>query len=160
MPALSYLIWLPALCGVLGALLAGRGTGRNATSGAERVPGAIALVGAVATLGLAIGYIADFKTGHTGLQHVTDRVWISALGIHYKLGLDGLNLFLVALTALLFAGALVAANLRRWERPRLFYFQFMLAESAVLGAFLAQDLALFVVFFDLMLIPFYFLLQT
>jgi NADH-quinone oxidoreductase subunit M len=92
------------------------------------------------------------------LSHVTDIVWIAALGIHYKLGVDGLNVFLVGLTALLFAAAVLAANLRRWERPRLFYFQFMLAESAVLGAFLAQDLALFVAFFDLMLVPFYFLI--
>jgi NADH-quinone oxidoreductase subunit M len=48
--------------------------------------------------------------------------------------------------------------MREWERPKLFYLHFMLAESAVLGAFLAQDLALFVAFFDLMLIPFYFLI--
>ena len=66
-------------------------------------------------------------------------------------------MFLVGLTTLLFAAATLAANLRTWERPRLFCFHFMLAESAVLGAFLAQDLALFVAFFDLMLIPFYFL---
>src|SRR5437660_798726 len=65
---------------------------------------------------------------------------------------------LVALAALLFAAATLSASLRSWERPRLFYFHFMLAESAVLGAFLAQDLALFVAFFDLMLIPFYFLI--
>src|SRR5207248_8843224 len=74
------------------------------------------------------------------------------------LGVDGLNLFLIALAALLFATAIGAANLREWDRPRLFYFHFALAESAVLGAFCAQDLALFVVFFDLMLIPFYFLI--
>ena len=80
------------------------------------------------------------------------------LGIHYKLGLDGLNLFLVLTTTVLFAAALLAANLREWERPRLFYFMFGLAESGVLGAFCAQDLALFVAFFDLMLIPFYFLI--
>jgi NADH-quinone oxidoreductase subunit M len=92
------------------------------------------------------------------LQHVTDIVWISELGIHYKLGIDGLNVFLVGLTTLLFAAAVLASNLRSWERPKLFYFHFMLAESAVLGAFLAQDLALFVAFFDLMLIPFYFLI--
>jgi NADH-quinone oxidoreductase subunit M len=47
--------------------------------------------------------------------------------------------------------------LREWERPRSYYFHFGLAESAVLGAFCAQDLALFVAFFDLMLIPFYFM---
>jgi NADH-quinone oxidoreductase subunit M len=157
MPPLSILIWLPALCGVLGALLAGRSPiGRN-----ERIPGALALVGSVAALALAIGYIADFHSGTSGLQHVTDVVWIAALGIHYKLGISGLNVFLVGLTTLLFAAAVLASNLRTEFRPpraRLFYFHFMLAESAVLGAFLAQDLALFVAFFDLMLIPFYFLI--
>jgi NADH-quinone oxidoreductase subunit M len=146
--ALSVLIWLPLACGLLGAVLGLR---------SERLPGAVALVGSVVALGLAIGYIADYTPG-AGLQHVTDVVWIAALGIHYKLGVSGLNVMLVGLTTLLFAAALLSANLRDWEHPRLFYFHFMLAESAVLGAFLAQDLALFVAFFDLMLIPFYFLI--
>src|SRR5256884_9241192 len=66
--------------------------------------------------------------------------------------------FLLGLAAWLSRTATLAADLRSWERPGLFYFHFMLAESAVLGAFLAQDLALFVAFFDLMLIPFYFLI--
>jgi NADH-quinone oxidoreductase subunit M len=148
---LSILIWLPAACGVLGAILALRD---------RRAPGTLALLGTVAALGLAIGYIADYGGGghpSSGLTHVTDVVWISELGIHYKLGIDGLNVMLIGLTTLLFAMATLAANLRQWNRPRLFYFHFMLAESAVLGAFLAQDLALFVAFFDLMLIPFYFL---
>jgi NADH-quinone oxidoreductase subunit M len=152
MPPLSILIWLPALCGVLGAILA------SVSERAARAPGAVALIGTVAALGLTIGYIADFHSGGASLQHVTDVVWISTLGIHYKLGVSGLNVFLVGLTTLLFAAATLAANLRSWERPKLFYFHFMLAESAVLGAFLAQDLALFVAFFDLMLIPFYFLI--
>ena len=84
-------------------------------------------------------------------------MWISALGIHYKLGLDGLNVALVVLAALLFSASLVWSSFREWDRTRSFYFHFGLAESAVLGAFCAQDLALFVAFFDLMLIPFYFL---
>ena len=171
---LSIMIWLPALCGVLGAILAsvlhrdggamdaagaGGGGGEGQSSKwTPSVPGALALAGSLAALGLAIGYIADFHSAGAGLQHVTDVVWISTLGIHYKLGVSGLNVFLVGLTTLLFAAATLAANLRSWERPRLFYFHFMLAESAVLGAFLAQDLALFVAFFDLMLIPFYFLI--
>jgi NADH-quinone oxidoreductase subunit M len=168
------MIWLPALCGVLGAILAsvlhrdggamdaagaGGGGGEGQSSKwTPSVPGALALAGSLAALGLSIGYIADFHSGTAGLQHVTDVVWISTLGIHYKLGVSGLNVFLVGLTTLLFAAATLAANLRSWERPKLFYFHFMLAESAVLGAFLAQDLALFVAFFDLMLIPFYFLI--
>jgi NADH-quinone oxidoreductase subunit M len=84
-------------------------------------------------------------------------VWIRALGIHYKLGLDGLNVLLVLLTTILFSASLVWCAFRVWDRPRSFYFHFGLAESAVLGAFCAQDLALFVAFFDLMLIPFYFM---
>jgi NADH-quinone oxidoreductase subunit M len=154
MPPLSILIWLPAVCGVLGALLpadsrAGRKWGP---------PGVLALAGTVGALGLAIAYIVQYGPGSHGLKDVTDVVWVSELGIHYKLGVSGLNVLLVGLTALLFFAAVLAANMRSWDRPKLFYFHFMLAESAVLGAFLAQDLALFVAFFDLMLIPFYFLI--
>jgi NADH-quinone oxidoreductase subunit M len=170
MPPLSILIWLPAACGLLGAGLStfARRTGVAAPSPAPSVEGQrigsltasvsglTALAGSLGALGLAIAYIVDYKSG-LGLRNVTDAVWISELGIHYKLGVSGLNVFLVGLTTLLFAAAVLAANLRLWDRPRLFYFHFMLAESAVLGAFLAQDLALFVAFFDLMLIPFYFL---
>ena len=83
------------------------------------------------------------------LTHVTDQVWIASLGIHYKLGLDGLNLFMIGLATLLFAAATLSASRRAWERPGLFYFHLGLAETAVLGAFLAQDLMLFVAFFDL-----------
>jgi NADH-quinone oxidoreductase subunit M len=181
LPPLSILIWLPAACGIIGAALSlrpweGRRTERAAPPPGwwneqtltsrlvqpreiqERTCGGVALAGSLAALGLAIAYIVDFNRAGAALQHVTDVTWIGELGIHYKLGLSGLNVFLVGLTTLLFAAATLAANLRTWERPRLFYFHFMLAESAVLGAFLAQDLALFVAFFDLMLVPFYFLI--
>ncbi|MBX5440639.1 MAG: NADH-quinone oxidoreductase subunit M [Solirubrobacteraceae bacterium] len=141
---LSILIWLPAAVGLVAALLP-RALGPR-----------VAALGTLGALGIAIGLIADYDPS-SGLQHVTDETWIAELGIHYKLGLDGLNLFLVALTTLGFAAAAVAANFRTWERSRLFYFHLLLGETAVLGAFLAQDLALFVAFFDLMLIPFYFL---
>jgi NADH-quinone oxidoreductase subunit M len=158
---LSVLIWLPAVFGLLGAAAAGLARGASAGKRTWSVPGAMALLGSVLALALAIGYIADYKTGG-GLQHVTDVVWIATLGIHYKLAITGLNVFLVGMTTLLFAAALLASNVRArstpLDRPGLFYFHFMLAESAVLGAFLAQDLALFVAFFDLMLIPFYFLI--
>jgi NADH-quinone oxidoreductase subunit M len=182
-PPLSVLIWLPAASGLLGAALSLRPWEKRRTERAappprwwsqssatarpvqkreveERLCGGTALLGALGALGLAIAYVADFSAGGPRLQHVTDVTWISELGIHYKLGVSGLNVFLIALTGLLFAAAVLAANLRSWERPRLFYFHFMLAESAVLGAFLAQDLALFVAFFDLMLIPFYFLVGS
>jgi NADH-quinone oxidoreductase subunit M len=143
---LSILIWLPAASALVAALWPARLAPR------------VTFAGSLVTLGMAVGYVFSFDRSAQGLQWLTDQRWIAELGIHYKLGLDGLNLFLVLVTALLFASALLAANLRQWERPRLFYAMFALAETGVLGAFLAQDLALFVAFFDLMLIPFYFLI--
>jgi NADH-quinone oxidoreductase subunit M len=173
MPPLSIILWLPAAAGLIGALISALGrsagvvevapmpAGETSKPGSPlsrlSTSGALALLGSLAALGLAIGYIADYSPSTHGLTHVTDVVWIAELGIHYKLGIDGLNVFMVGLTTLLFAAAIIAANLREWDRPRFFYFNFMLAETAVLGALLAQDLALFVAFFDLMLIPFYFL---
>ncbi len=142
---LSILIWLPVAISIVASQLPARLAGR------------VTAIGSLVTLGVAISFVARFKVGHVGLQFVTDTVWISALGIHYKLGLDGLNVVLVLLTCILFSVSLLWASSREWDRPRLFYLHFGLAQSAVLGAFCAQDLALFVAFFDLMLIPFYFL---
>jgi NADH-quinone oxidoreductase subunit M len=174
MVPLSILIWLPAACGLVGALLPASLDRADADSAAARrwsVPGLLALAGSLGALGLAIAYLIQYGPGSHGLKDVTDVVWISELGIHYKLGVSGLNVVLVGMTALLFFAAILASNLGVTsrpspsgcvppERPRLFYFHMMLAESAVLGAFLAQDIALFVAFFDLMLIPFYFLIGT
>jgi NADH-quinone oxidoreductase subunit M len=142
---LSILIWLPVAISLLAGLAPRAAVGR-ATAG-----------GSIVTLAIAISFLARFNLHHIGLQFVTDRLWIPALGIHYKLGLDGLNIALVVLTTALFSAALVWSSFREWDRPRTFYFHFGLAETAVLGAFCAQDLALFVAFFDVMLIPFYFL---
>src|SRR3954469_10446697 len=142
---LDLLLWLPLVAALLGAFLP------------RHYVGWPPLVGSFASLGIAIGLIVDYTGSERGLQHVIDTVWISELGIHYKIGVDGLNVFLVGLTALLFPAATLAAGFREWERPRAFFFWLGLAETAVLGALLAQDLALFVVFFDLMLVPFVFL---
>jgi len=144
---LSILIWLPLVISLAVAFAAPRA-----------LVGRVAALTSLITLGIAISFVARFKLGQAGLQFATDTVWIGALGIHYKLGLDGLNVALVLLTCILFSASLIWASFREWERPRVFYFHFGLAQSAVLGAFCAQDLALFVAFFDLMLIPFYFLI--
>jgi len=124
----------------------------------ERLAAGVALLGATVALGLSLVLLVDFDSTQPGLQYVTDAEWIPALGIQYKLGVDGLNLWLVGLTTLLFAATAVWTLVRPMARPRQFAFHMGLAETAVLGAFLAQDLALFVFFFDLMLVPFAFLL--
>src|SRR5215210_7777621 len=131
---LSIVLFLPLAAGVVGAFLPRR-LGRWLVLGAT-----------VVVVGLVIAMIADFDSGSGGLQYVTDDSWISELGIRYQLGVDGLNLFLIALTALLWVPATLWAALRTEDSPRLFLFNMALAETAVLGAFCAQDLALFVVF--------------
>ena len=142
---INVLLWLPLAFGFVGLLLP------------KRLVGWWATLGAVATLACAIGMVFDFDSGSSGLQHGVDVAWISGLGVDYSLGIDGLNLFLILLTAVLWVGGVAFAAFRQWERPQLFFFLMLLAETATLGAFLAQDLLLFVLFFDFMLIPFYFL---
>ncbi len=144
---LSILIWLPLAISVVASIAVPR-----------HLIGRVTALGSLVTLGIAISFVARFHVGHAGLQFVTDTVWIASLGIHYKLGLDGLNVILVLLTTMLFSASLIWASFKEWDRPRLFFLHFGLAESAVLGAFCIQDLALFVAFFDLMLLPFYFLI--
>ncbi len=143
---LSIVVFLPLAAAVLAAFLPAR-TGRW-----------LVVAGTVGVLGYAIVMIADYEAGTSGLKYVTDDNWIAELGVRYQLGVDGLNLFMIALTALLWVPSTIWGALRTTDRPRLFMFHMALAETAVLGAFCAQDLALFVVFFDLMLVPFYFLI--
>jgi NADH-quinone oxidoreductase subunit M len=144
---LSLLLWFPLAFGLLGFLIP------------RRAVAWVALVGSLVPLGLAIGLIADFHLGTPALQHSVDTSWIPGLGVRYQLGVDGLNVFLIGLTALLWTGATAFSIVRQPEgRERVYFFMLALGETAALGAFMAQDLLLFVLFFDLMLVPFFFLI--
>ena len=89
----------------------------------------------------------------SGLQFATSTPWIRAWGVNYSIGLDGINVLLVALTA--FMGPLVVAGAFSAIRKdvKLFYSMVLLIQFAMLGTFLAQDLFLFYVFWEAMLIP-------
>jgi NADH-quinone oxidoreductase subunit M len=141
---LSIVLFVPLLTGLVGAFLPRDGARWTV------------LIGTLIVLAYVVAMLVDFEPG--GLQYVTDDEWISELGIHYSLGVDGLNLFLIALTAIAWVPCTLVAAVTVHDRPQLFFFNLALAETAVLGAFMAQDLALFIVFFDLMLVPFYFLI--
>ncbi len=143
---LNIILWLPLAVGLACFLLP-----RN-------LSGWVTVAGSLVSLGLAIGLIADFPTGSGALQHAVSESWIPDLGVRYELGVDGISLFLVLLTAIGWLAANLYSAFQGPDRPRNYFFQLGLAQTAVLGAFLAQDLLLFVLFFDLMLIPFYLLL--
>jgi NADH-quinone oxidoreductase subunit M len=139
------LLWTPLAFGLLGLFLP------------RRLAGWWATLGAVATLGIAISLVAGFDSGASGLQDTVDVNWIPGLGVDYSLGIDGLNVFLILLTAVLWTAGTAFAAFREQDRPHLFFLMMLVGETATLGSFLAQDLLLFVLFFDLMLVPFYFL---
>jgi NADH-quinone oxidoreductase subunit M len=143
---IQVLLWLPLAAGLACFIVP------------RRLVPVIALVGTLGTLGLAIAVVADFNSAAAGLQQTVDESWIPDLGVRYELGVDGISVFLVLLTAVLWAGATAFSIFRMPERRRIYYFMLALAETAALGAFLAQDLLLFVLFFDLMLVPFWFLI--
>src|SRR5205823_6117763 len=95
---------------------------------------------------------------HTGPQFLEDYEWISALNVHYRLGLDGLSLVLVLLTSLITPAALLAS----WhvERSaRLLGALFLALEGAALGVFLALDFFHWFVFWELSLIPAFFVIK-
>ncbi len=118
----------------------------------------LALGSTVAAFGLS-GWIssAAATTGSRWLRF-EDFSWIPSLGIRFTLGLDGLSLVLVLLTSFL----LVVSVLVSWRREQghtpLFYAALLIMESGILGVFLALDLILFYLFWEIMLIPMFFLI--
>ncbi len=142
---INSLLWTPLAFGLIGLFLP------------KRLVGWWATLGAVATLGIAISLVAGFDSGASGLQDTVDVNWIPGLGVDYSLGIDGLNVFLILLTTVLWTAGTAFAAFREQDRPHLFFLMMLIGETATLGSFLAQDLLLFVLFFDLMLVPFYFL---
>lgn len=119
--------------------------------------GPVAAIVTLIQIGFLVPIVIDFKTG-TDITGFIDEMWIPELGVHYSLGIDGLNLFMICLVVVAWSIATFAASRSEVDRPRMFYAMLALAEVGTLGAFLAQDLILFVLFFDLLLIPFYFLI--
>jgi len=126
-----------------------------------RRPGAARAVGlaaAVLTFVLAAWVWTAFRPGQSGLQFEERAAWVPAAGIGYHLGVDGLSVSLTALVALLVPLAIAASADQVRERSKPFVLTLLLLEAGLLGTFLAQDLVLFYVFWEAMLIPMYFLI--
>jgi NADH-quinone oxidoreductase subunit M len=145
----NVVLWLP-LAGALALLLVPRenhGLVRTAST---------ALLGVQFVL--AVLLYRAFDGGVDGLQFVTDVPWIAEWGVHYLVGLDGANVLLVLLTAFLGPIVLIGATRAIEQEVRLFHAMVLLLQFAMMGAFLAQDLFLFYLFWEAMLIPMFFLI--
>jgi NADH-quinone oxidoreductase subunit M len=146
-PVLTTLIVLPAVGALLTLLTP------NGRPDLARITG---YATSVATLGLALYVIADFDRADDGYQFFSSHAWMEPLGVRWTVGVDGISLFMVALTALLFPIGLLASA--RIERAKSFIAWMLLLEAALIGVFLALDLILFFVFFEVVLVPMYFLI--
>lgn len=147
---LSSLIWVP----VLGATIIGFWPGSISASRARLV--ALAIAGGIVLW--TIFLLSKFDLGDAGLQFQEYLPWNETLGLSYRLGVDGLSLLMVALNSLLTWIAIYSSS-KQTERPRLFYALILLVSGGVAGAFLAQNLLLFFLFYEIELIPFYLLIS-
>lgn len=147
---MEVLVILPAIGALLIALLPKEVRGRLVVP----ITGAISIAEAILAIVLAV----NFKAGVASYQYVSSYSWISSFGISWKLGVDGISIFLVLLTALIFPIAYIGAKER--ANAQSFAAWMLLLEAACMGSFMSLDLFAFFVTFELTLIPTYFLIGS
>ncbi|MCL4522730.1 MAG: NADH-quinone oxidoreductase subunit M [Acidobacteria bacterium] len=118
----------------------------------------LALATAVANFVLSLLMLRGFRTDAPGYQLEEFRRWISSPGINYHMGVDGLSLWLVILTTLLTPIAMLCSWESIQKRVKEFFLMLLVLETGMIGVFLALDLILFFVFWEVMLVPMYFLI--
>jgi len=148
-PLLSLMVFLPWI----GAALLALSPGVSA-----RVARSLSLLFSLSTAGLAAVAWSKFDPAAAGYQWVELHAWIGSLNVHYHLGLDGMSLLLVVLTAIVSPAALLA-SWRGDHNPRHFGACFLLLQGSALGVFLALDFFHWFVFWELSLVPAYFLIK-
>jgi NADH-quinone oxidoreductase subunit M len=141
---LSILIWLPIAAG-LSLLVLGD---RNIRAGRW-----LALVAALVTLALTVPLWGQFDTGTAALQFVEKLPWVPRFRAYYALGIDGISLPLIVLTAFMTVPVVIAAWTVIETRAAQYYAAFLIMEGLMIGVFSASDALLFYFFWEAMLIP-------
>ena len=147
MGLLSLAIWLPIVSGIL--LLA---VGRDDHAGTVRW---VALIAALASFVVTLPLIGGFDSGTAAMQFQEKLAWISRFNVHYHLGLDGLSLWFVPLTAFITVIVVIAAWEVITDRVNQYMGAFLILSGLMVGVFCALDGLLFYVFFEATLIPMY-----
>src|SRR4051812_8584896 len=151
---LSLIVFLP-LAGAILVLLAG---GRGDRPAREPLIRGLALAVSLATFAATLYLWWRFDPLNAEFQFTETRAWLPQFGISYRLGVDGISLFLIVLTGFLTPLALLSSWQSVHKSVKLFSFFLLALETAMLGVFVSLDLFLFYVFWDAMLIPMYFLI--
>jgi NADH-quinone oxidoreductase subunit M len=121
----------------------------------------LALLVSLAAAGVGVALLADFDYDQTDrLQFVQDQSWIDVIHSRYLVGIDGLSVPLVALTLLIVPLCIIYSwnHFPEPRNPKAFLILLLVLHTGMLGTFVAQDLILFFVFFEIVLLPMYFLI--
>ncbi|MDP6062388.1 MAG: NADH-quinone oxidoreductase subunit M [Acidimicrobiales bacterium] len=146
-PVLPALVVTPAL-GALMVLVLPRGR--------PELLKLVAILASTVTGAMSFWLLSAFDIGDPGFQFLSETSWISDLGIAWLFGIDGISLFLVVLTGLLFPIALMAIDPGHDARP--YYAWMLVLEAGVMGVFSSLDLIVFFLCFEVVLVPMYFLI--
>ena len=146
---LSFIIFLPLIGAILIALLP-----RDSSSLIRWA----ALGFSLATFAASLVVLMNFNTAQAGYQYVENYAWIAQYGIGYKLGVDGISIWMLMLTTFIFPIALWASEGAVHDRRKEYYALVLLMETATLGVFLSLDMFLFYVFWEFALVPMYFII--
>jgi NADH-quinone oxidoreductase subunit M len=115
----------------------------------------LALLTALATFAVSLLLLIDFAPAQAGFQYRESVEWIPSFGIHYTLGLDGISLALVVLTTTLTWISILASFAPITDRVKEYMISFLILEVGMVGVFLALDMFLFYIFWELVLVPMY-----
>jgi NADH-quinone oxidoreductase subunit M len=143
---LSVTLWLPIFAAVILLFYP-----KNAATAIKR----FGLLASLATFAASLGNLKGFQEGVAGFQLVESLPWIPQWGIRYALGVDGISLWLVLLTTLLTPVVFLASWNTIHKHTKEYVIAFLIMEAAMIGVFVATDLVLFYVFFELTLLPMY-----
>src|SRR5499427_9073816 len=154
---LSWVTWLPAVGAII--LLFFNRAKNNSIRGFANIWIALCFLISIPLL-TGLGGSRGYDRAYGGLQFIEDHEWIPLIGARYQLGVDGLSLVLVMLTTLLGVISVVCswAYIREKGREKEYYIMLLLLQSGMIGAFVSADLFLFFIFWEVMLVPMYFLI--
>ena len=149
-PILTVIIMLPIVGGIITLLLP------------RQIAWLWALGIVFVDLVLTVILSLQFTSGSSGFQFTEHQPWITGLSLNYSLGVDGISLFLMILTALLATVSIGVTPLlmKDLQQPRLYYALMLLLTTGIQGVFLSTNVFLFYVFWEIMLIPAYLLIGT
>jgi NADH-quinone oxidoreductase subunit M len=172
-PWLTVTMAIPAVGALVLAVIPGAGTASEATAHARGLLAKrVALAVSLLTLAVTIAMIASFKPDGAAFQFTQTYQWIPQFGIHYAVGVDGIGLVLIGMTAVLMP-VVVLASWNDADPPpatdaatgprhsvKTYFVWMLLLEAMVIGIFAATDVFLFYVLFEAMLIPMYFMIGS